>query len=117
MAKEEVHKENGKPYDVRFHYIKAQNFKVIHADGVIGNITPKGLIHFGLFSERPPFPQQVELTVNEDGSYQEKNLISKEGFIREIDVDVVMDVETAEGLKNWLEGILKEYKETFKNNA
>src|SRR3990172_8149969 len=40
-------------------YIKSNLFRVIHADGVIGGITPRGLIHMSIWSERPTIPQHI----------------------------------------------------------
>ena len=47
---------------LRFFYIKAYNFRVVHVDGVIGGITPKGLLHLAVFSERAAIPQVLRIT-------------------------------------------------------
>src|SRR3989442_6878794 len=51
--------EATKPQDVTFHYIKSSQFRVVHADGIIGGVTPRGLIHIAVFSERPAIPQVI----------------------------------------------------------
>ena len=53
---------------VRFDYIKSAAFRVIHADGVVGGVTPRLDVHMDFWSERFPIPQQVVHAVNSDGT-------------------------------------------------
>lgn len=43
---------------IRFNYIKSAQFRVIHADGAIGGVTPNGFIHMALFNERAAIPRE-----------------------------------------------------------
>ena len=101
--------ENGDvalPESITFHYLKAQNFRTIHADGVIGNITPAGHIHMAVYSERPAIPQEMIHKVNPDGTLGEvipEKTIVRDGIVREMDVDVLMNVAVAKNIKSWLE--------------
>ena len=52
------------PKTIRYHYIKSNSFRIVHADGVYGGSTPKGYLHLDFFSERFPIPQLVEHSVN-----------------------------------------------------
>ena len=93
--------------EVTLHYIKSHQFRVIHSDGAIGGITPRGLIHMALFSERPAIPQQVthELVPTGPGTVtlgSEKAKLGREGFVRELEVDVIMDREAVKNLYDWL---------------
>jgi hypothetical protein len=87
-----------------YHYLKSPFFRAVHADGVYGGITPHGSIHMGFFSERNPFPTQTEyeITDNKLGREIEESRIVKPGFVREVDVDVIMDLTTAIALQGWL---------------
>ena len=88
---------------IKFHYIKNSNFRVIHTDGVIGSITPANLIHMSLFSERPCIPQEVIYEVLPDGVLGEPvEQVSKDGFVREIDIDAVFSLEAAKSFHDWL---------------
>ena len=90
---------------VAFDYIKSQYFRVIHADGAIGSITPNGLIHFALYSERPAIPRRLVQPVSEDGQLGdpiESETESRDSIIREMDVDVMMTLEVAVLVRNWL---------------
>jgi hypothetical protein len=94
------------PTPVPFHYIKSNLFRVLHADGALGNVTPGGLIFVGFYSERAPIPQMMvhEITdVGQVGPERTEERISKKGIIREVDVGAIMSVETAEHLVVWLQ--------------
>ena len=93
------------PEKLVFHFIKSNFFRVIHADGVHGGVTPRGLIHMAFFSERSPLPQRTSLPFNKaDGtaSGMEVTEVSREGVVREVEADVLMTLETAEAFHNWL---------------
>jgi hypothetical protein len=93
---------------VLFHYIKSRLFRVIHVDGAIGGITPAGYIHMTIFSERPAIPQTSEHPVTSEGTLGAPALTSKEGFVREMDADLMMSRSTAEGIRDWLNERLSE---------
>lgn len=87
-----------------FHYIKNPNFRVIHADGAIGGITPSKFIHFSLYSERPAIPQTITHKLNPDGTLGEvTSSTGKQGMIREMDVDIIVNLEAARSLRDWLD--------------
>lgn len=90
---------------VKFHYIKSSQFRVVHVDGFIGGPTPRLGVHMAIYSERVAIPQQVEHVLKDDGSLGEEvvaNRVSKEGIVREVEVDAVMDLDTAKALQTWL---------------
>ena len=98
---------------VTFHYIKSNLFRVIHADGAWGGITPKLKIQMALFSERNPIPQQTVQEVTEAdtlGDERKAERVSRKGVIREVEAEVVMDVETAESLAEFLNSRVDEAK-------
>ena len=88
---------------VDFHYVKSPLFRVIHVDGLIGSSTPSGNIHFSLYSERPAIPTKVSNFLETDGRLgKEVTREGRNGFIRELDVDVNLSVQTATVLRDWL---------------
>ena len=106
------HKNNEILDTVEFHYIKSNLFRVIHTDGVLANITPKGKISLCLFSERTPIPKLVEYSIDQEGHLSsENNRVSRSGFVREIDTDMMIDIETAKEIKAVLETLIKKYEE------
>lgn len=98
---------------VVFEYIKSPFFRVIHADGMIGGLTPAGNLHVVFYSERPPVPQKMSHAVNADGTLGDaipEHTKVREGIIREMDVDAVMSVQVAEALMTWLAARVAEAK-------
>ena len=91
------------PKSVEIHYLKANDFRVIHADGVWGGVAPRGYITMSVFSERNPIPRKMVFDVTPDGQLGPvTDRDSKEGIIREVEVEVVMDVPLAKSLVEWL---------------
>ena len=108
------------PTNVLFEYIKSQMFRVIHADGAIGGITPSGNLHMAFYSERPAIPRAQVHRREEDGTLGPlvpEQTISRPGVVREMDVDVVLSAAAVDGLIQWLNERKKEleaYQERFR---
>lgn len=100
---------------VAFDYIKNNNFRIIQADGAIGGLTPSGKIHFALYSERPPIPRRLVHNINDDGSLGpiiRGETVSRDAIIREMEVDVFVDVAVARSLYKWLGEKIGEWDNT-----
>jgi hypothetical protein len=94
---------------VAFDYIKSQDYRTVWADGVIGGVTPAGLVHFAAYSERPPIPQRQIFSVAEtkaDGRTLGPELyerrVARDAFVREMAIDIMMSPAVAESVANWL---------------
>ena len=90
---------------VKFHYLKGSLFRVIHADGAMGGITPRGNIHMAFYSERAAIPREHVHRLDASGRLGERideETVSREGIVREMDVDVIMSIADATGLRDWL---------------
>lgn len=97
------------PESITFHYMKSAFFRVMHVDGVLGSITPNGHINCVIFSERPSIPKLEEYELKKSGELGDQiNYEGRQGFVREMDADLVMDYDTAKELKDILSNILKE---------
>jgi hypothetical protein len=100
---------NKPPSAVTFHYVKANHFRVIHGDGIIGCVTPRALIHFAVFSERQAIPQTMTHTLSPDGKLGEMtSATGKDGIVRELETDVFMNLDTARTFHQWLGERVKE---------
>ena len=98
-----------------FHYIKTNNYKTFYSDGFFGGITPKGKIYMEPFIERGATPQQVKHIITEDGNIDEGTILEgKKDVIREIECGIIMDIETAKSLVNWLTNKIDEFQEMQK---
>lgn len=94
------------PDRVEFHYIKSPFFRSVHVDGVIGGITPRGLIHMAVFSERPAIPTKSVLEVLPSGQLGDEVRElreGKDGFAREMEMDLFMGLDTARQIVLWFQ--------------
>ena len=90
---------------VAFDYIKSQQFRTIRADGAIGGITPSGMIHFALYSERHPIPRRLVHEVGADGELGpliDSETIARDAIVREMEVDIFLTPPVAKSLYKWL---------------
>jgi hypothetical protein len=114
MVKPAGIKGDGKPpQKIAFDYIKGQYFRVIHADGAIGGLTPQGNIQFALYSERKAIPRRQVHTIKPDlilGDVIPEETVSRDSIVREMDINVVMNPDVAANLAKWLFERVEELK-------
>ena len=108
------------PSKIHFNYIKSNNFRVVHADGVIGNGTPRNDLFIGFYSERVPLPDTLTYEIDEKGKLGKEVLEEREtksdGILREVEVGVVVDLDMAKALVLWLSNVIRQI-ETNKVSA
>lgn len=113
MPQIDSERDEQRQIEVNFRYIKSNLFRVVHIDGALGGVTPRGNIHISLYNERPAIPDGGKLTVSSTAGeiIKPEQYIGKGGIIREIEVDVMIDLPTAQQLKAWLERQIKALQE------
>jgi len=88
-----------------FEYIKSSDFRTLHIDGIFGGLAPQGrFIHMAVFAERHPLPQKTFHALKA-GMLGPEDLTKREGrvgIVRELEADLVMDIETARSMHEWL---------------
>lgn len=89
--------------DLIFHYIKADGFRTIYAEGAYGGLTGRGLIQFSLYNERAAIPTRSKIELTEHGLGVEETLECREGFVREVEASVLMTLENAKAFRTWLD--------------
>ncbi len=89
---------------ISFHFIKSNQFRVIRVDGGHGGVTPTGQVQIALYSERLPIPQKTVHDVGPDGRLVDKpvEVIARDGVVREVEVEAVMDASTARAVAEFL---------------
>jgi hypothetical protein len=91
---------------IEFDYIKSNQFRVITMDGAFGGLSPTGkVIHMALFNERRPIPKRTVHPLNEGdvlGKEDVSRRDTRKAFIREVEVDVALDLHAAINLQTWL---------------
>ena len=106
------------PPSIRYDYLKSNLYRVVHADGIVGGVTPGGTLIFSVFSERTPIPQQVShaIEVNEEtrsitlGDEIVSERVSRQALVREVEVGVIIDYKTAVLFRDWLSQQLEKLK-------
>jgi hypothetical protein len=102
------------PETVNFDYLKSNQFRVVHADGAFFALTGQGGVTISFFAERQPIPRRVVHKVNRDGSIGEEVMdqrVVRDAMVRDTEVAVTMNAETAKQVKEKLEEILKKLEE------
>lgn len=83
-------------------YVKSNNFRVVFAEGAYGGISPRGRISFAFYNERQALPRSSELRILPDGSASETTTEQVSDIVRELEVEMVMDLAEAEEFSKWL---------------
>jgi hypothetical protein len=91
--------------EIEFCFEKANFFRTIHVDGAVGAISPGNkMLHISVYSERTPIPKTVVHKV-ENGllgaEIMEKRQV-RTGVFRELEADLIMNLTTAQALRDWL---------------
>ena len=103
--------------EIRFDYIKSNAFRVIRVDGVHGGLSPKGnAIQLALFNERNPIPLEevCQIDKNQLGKVISRKL--RQAIVREVEVEALMDLETARAVSEWLKEKIKMMEKVKKGN-
>ncbi|TND10113.1 MAG: hypothetical protein FD123_361 [Bacteroidetes bacterium] len=87
-----------------FHYIKNNDYKTVIVTGAFGGVTIQGLIDMNVFTDRVVIPRKI---INEISSQiphsTEVERDERDGSVREVQVGLLMDVNTAKTLIDWLQ--------------
>lgn len=105
------------PEFLNFDYVKSNQFRVIHADGAFFALTARGGLTISFFAERQPIPRRVVHKVNEDGTLGNEltdQRVVRDAIIRDTEVAVTMDFDTARRISERLDEILKRAEELNK---
>jgi len=99
------------------HFIKSTCFRVVHANGVWYGGDSHGNLHLTFFNERNPIPKTLVLNLDERGiviGEDQSKRESKQGVVREMEVDIVLSLSEALELYQTLGENLKSVQENQK---
>ena len=92
--------------EISFELLKSNLFRVIHCDGIFGGVNPKGnQIRMTFFGERWPIPKKMVHRISDAGNLEEEIKERREvknSVVRELEAEIVMDLETAISVHEWL---------------
>ncbi len=93
--------DDGRVDRIGFRCLRGSSFRVVYCDGAIGEFTPRGLFRMALYAERPALQEHGFRCVKDDGIILEPEQFIGTGgsrFDREVEVDVMMNFDTAKQL-------------------
>src|SRR5205807_2031151 len=94
-------------------FIKSNFFRVIKADGAFGGLTGNGSLHMALYSERSSIPTKLVHRVVDGqlGPEIREKRKGRKAIVREVEVDVTMDIAQAVLLRNWLDEKIAQFQQ------
>jgi hypothetical protein len=107
-------------FQLPVHFIKGTCFRVVHANGVWYGGDNQGNVHMTFFNERSPIPKMM--VINLDGSghvigEDESKRETKNGIVREMEVDIVLSLQVAMELHQTLGENLKSIQAALKQTV
>jgi hypothetical protein len=90
------------PIEIKFDYIKSNQFRVIHVDGAHGGVSPKGLIQMAFFSERAPIPKRETYSLEQGKLGPRTKVEQRDAIVREVEVETLIDLQVAKVIVQWL---------------
>ncbi|MEO5929001.1 MAG: hypothetical protein ABIR47_03625 [Candidatus Kapaibacterium sp.] len=99
--------------ELEFHFVKTPSYRSYAVDGAFGGITSKGKVYMELFLERAVTPTSIVYDVSNIEDFKEIRRNGKQGYIREVECGIILDIQGAIAVHNWLGTRIKEYIERF----
>jgi len=109
----------GVPLQMQIHFVKSSQFRVIHANGVWYGGDSQQNLHLTFFNERAPIPKKLVFNLNEQGMVVSEDATqrdSKEGIVREMEIDVVFSLQAAVEFHKTLGENLKAIQQSIPKN-
>ena len=105
--------QNSPTFELPVHFIKSNFFRVINASGAWFGGDGHGNLHVTFFNERTAIPKMVKLLVDDKGKVLAETFReSKQGIVREIEVDIIFSYKDAVAFYNALGENLKSIQES-----
>jgi len=98
------------PRQLQVDFRRSASFRIVHADGVWGGVTPQAKVYMTFFSETPPLPEAMAYSLSADGTVLGEVRAERRGSTnptREVEVGVVMDLNVAKSFLKWLDEKIK----------
>ena len=101
------------PESVQFRFTRAQNYHLVWANGAFGGATTRGQFKMDFYTEYNATPDTIEHEIRADGGLgrELRREPSERRLVRELQVGVVMTLDQAEQLGQWLLEQTKKAKE------
>ena len=88
------------------HFVKNNDFKTVQCSGAFGGIAPTGQINMNIYTDRVVIPRSITLEIDDSSGapLREVSRDTKNGVIREVQFGILIDVNVAKSLVEWLNG-------------
>jgi hypothetical protein len=88
---------------LEFQFRNGTHFRVIYVDGAVGGVMPTGQIHMAIYNDRFALPQKLASPTGEATAEIDLQADGGPHFIREIEAHLVFSLESAVGMRDWLD--------------
>lgn len=93
--------------ELEIFFTKSPAYRVVHADGAWGGLTGALGMHLGFYSEFREPPDSI--TYGAQGTkLEERGRSGREAVVRQIEVEVIFNLQTAQALRGWLDEKLRD---------
>lgn len=114
MAEESPGKQ-GSEREMEFKYIFNKDYNPLYINGAYGGLNPQGEIAVNFYCERQPLPNKDTFHVSKSGELLGPILREPSNFenilIRYIQCGVIMNVESARRVRDWLDDHIKKVEQ------
>ncbi len=101
--------------ELTFKYVHPDGLRDCYVNGAWGGLTPRKEIHMHLYSERHPIPKTATHKVKKNGSLEKSAKIELGAdVVRLVQASVIMNINTAISLRDWLTKTIESVVETEK---
>ena len=104
---------------ITFKYKYNDDYNPVYINGAYGGVTSKNEIVINYFLGRSPIPKETTQKINSDGSLNERISFVPEDFqniiIRYVSTGVIMNLDTAKSIYNWLGNNIEELEKRVTN--
>ncbi|QEG23890.1 hypothetical protein [Mariniblastus fucicola] len=95
--------DESKKSEIEFHFLKSNQFRSIHCDGIFGGVGGDGNLHLTVYSERSAIPKLLVMETQDGVLTKELRREGKTGVIRDVEANLVLGLDTAVELSKWLQ--------------
>lgn len=102
-------KKNNSNRNLPIKYKKSSSYEIYHADGAMGQWTPRSNLSIDFYVERASIPEMLIHEITKEGKLG--NVIEQrgdKGVSRERQFGVIMNIQTAVELRDWLTNKIQE---------
>lgn len=101
-----------------YKYVYPEDLRDLYVNGTIGGLTPRGELYMHLFSERHAFPKKMVCPIKDNKPDMSEAKVETGGnVVRLIQATIVMDINTAIAIRDWIDARIKEFSRWGKEES